>query len=331
MEQLFSLGAVTISPGAQAALTARGVGAAPFLARHQRGDWGEVDDRDREENEFAVRHEWAIYAPTSIYTLDAGDELLIITAADRSWTRVLLDSEYEEREIDAREGYALWAATYARGHNPLIAVEEPHVDALTAALPIAVALDAGAGTGRHALKLARRGAAVTAIDQSREMLAVAEQAARAEALPIAFQVASLDEPLPFASGQFDFAICALVLSHVRDLAGAVREFGRVLQPGGHLLLTDFHPDAVGRGARTDFQRPGVTYLLPNLPHTRAGYLAALAAAGFTVRATIDALFREALDGFFTETMRGNNGDKPFCLIVLARKDVGEGALDARRQ
>ncbi|MEO6889733.1 MAG: class I SAM-dependent methyltransferase [Ktedonobacteraceae bacterium] len=45
--------------------------------------------------------------------------------------------------------------------------------------------------------MARRGMSVTAIDQSPEMLALAQERARVEGLAITFQLASLDEGLPF--------------------------------------------------------------------------------------------------------------------------------------
>src|SRR5919205_694316 len=108
-----------------------------------------------------------------------------------------------------------------------------------------------------------------------DMLAIARQAAQAHGLPIAFHQGAIEQGLPFASHQFDLVVCALALCHVPDLAGAVEECVRVLQPGGHLLLTDFHPDVVAEGWRTTFARPGVVYLLPNVAHTRAGYLAAV--------------------------------------------------------
>lgn len=44
--------------------------------------------------------------------------------------------------------------------------------------------------------------------------------------------------LPFADASFDAVICSSVLYHqwVKDVAGAVRELGRVLRPGGLLLV-----------------------------------------------------------------------------------------------
>ncbi|MDQ2714608.1 MAG: class I SAM-dependent methyltransferase [Chloroflexota bacterium] len=104
---------------------------------------------------------------------------------------------FQEVELSTQEGYALWAPSYDTEKNALIAMEEPRVDALLATLPVTTVLDVGTGTGRHALKMARRGMSVTAIDQSPEMLALAQERARAEGLAITFQLAPLDEGLPF--------------------------------------------------------------------------------------------------------------------------------------
>jgi SAM-dependent methyltransferase len=79
---------------------------------------------------------------------------------------------------------------------------------------------------------------------------------------------------------YDLVVCALTLCHVPGLHGLVKEFHRVLKPGGLLLITDFHPDSVAAGVRTQFGRDGVSYQLPNEPHTRDSYLDASTDAGF---------------------------------------------------
>ena len=228
-------------------------------------------------------------------------------------------SEKEFHEIGVQEGYALWAASYDQEQNGLIFVEERQVDRLLAPLSFRKVLDVGAGTGRHALKLARRGASVTALDRSPEMLTTARQAAQDESLSIDFYLRSLDEDLPFASNQFDLLICALMLSHISGLTRALQEFARVLQDDGYLLITDFHPNHVMYGWKTAFKRDGVKYKLPTIGHTKDDYLAGITASGLTMLEVGESLVNEAPPGYLPEEMRLVDADKPLCLAILAQK------------
>ncbi|GHO92612.1 hypothetical protein KSF_026600 [Reticulibacter mediterranei] len=222
-------------------------------------------------------------------------------------------------EVSTQEGYAIWASTYDSEQNPLIVVEEPRVAELISSLPVTHALDVGTGTGRHALSLARRDIHVTAIDQSPEMLTKAQQKAQQEGRQIDFHLASLTDGLPFATGQFDFLINALMLCHLPDIAGAIHECCRVVQPNGYLLITDFHPDAIDRGWRTAFSYADSNYTLPNTPHTRAGYLQALTNEGCTIHQVIDIPVRTIPPGYAPDDFVHKYPDAPFCLIVLAQK------------
>jgi len=180
----------------------------------------------------------------------------------------------------------------------------------------------GAGTGRLALKLARRGMAVTAFDQSPEMLAVAEQNARREGAQIDFHQGSLEEGLPFAPGEFDLLTCALMLCHVPNLDLVAREFHRVLDEGGYLLITDFHPDALtNMGWRTVASQPEALYLLPNMPYSRADYIQAVEQAGFVLLDVQDVPVRDVPPDYvvsYADLVR-ECGDESFCLIILAQK------------
>ena len=313
---MFELGAVTVSPQAAAALAGAGESLTALLQRYQAGDWGETDPVRRRRKDFAARSGRAVH---STYALRDGTSVLIITGADRSATGVLLPSEYHPVELSARDGYALWAKSYDVEANPLIAVEEPHVDRLLAGLAFRTVLDAGTGTGRHALRLARRGAAVTALDQSPEMMSAARAAARREGLDIRFLLAALDGGLPLGAARFDLVICALVLCHVPDLRAVMREFHRVASPGGHLLVTDFHPDAVAYGWRTTCWDGYTTYHLPNFPNTRADYTVAAEAAGFALPTVLDVPLREIPTGYETDDFISEHGDLNIGLVLLAHK------------
>lgn len=88
---LLELGRIVATPGALEALERAGEDPAQYLARHERGDWGEVGEEDWQENEFSVANGFRIL---SAYTTGAGDKLWIITEADRSATTILLPSDY---------------------------------------------------------------------------------------------------------------------------------------------------------------------------------------------------------------------------------------------
>ncbi len=62
-----------------------------LLARHATGDWGELDAEDRAANGRAVATGERIL---SAYTLTTGEQLWIITEADRGATTMLLPREY---------------------------------------------------------------------------------------------------------------------------------------------------------------------------------------------------------------------------------------------
>jgi ubiquinone/menaquinone biosynthesis C-methylase UbiE len=228
-------------------------------------------------------------------------------------------SETEVRRVSVQEGYALWADSYDQDHNGLIFLEEQQVDRLLAQIAFTQVLDIGTGTGRHAVKLARRGASVTALDQSPEMLAVARQVAQKERLPIDFQLHSLEDRLPFAANRFDLLICALTLCHVPGMTHVLQECARVLQDEGHVLITDFHPVHTHYGWQTVFQRAGVTYHLPTVPYTTDAYLEAIRASGLTILEVAESLVGEVPEGYLPEDMRHTYASTPFCLSILARK------------
>jgi len=87
----FSLGSVVATPGALAAVEASGEEPGLYLQRHLAGDWGDVDEHDRKENELSVKEGFRIL---SAYTLKTGVKIFVITEAARSSTCILLPSDY---------------------------------------------------------------------------------------------------------------------------------------------------------------------------------------------------------------------------------------------
>lgn len=85
------LGSVYATPGALKALEAAGMNGAELLARHVRGDWGDVCPEDWRTNDEALLDGTRLF---SVYTLVTGEKVWVITEWDRSATTLLLPEEY---------------------------------------------------------------------------------------------------------------------------------------------------------------------------------------------------------------------------------------------
>jgi hypothetical protein len=89
MKTQFSLGRIVITAAAHEAISAEE--AILALSRHAGGDWGDLCEHDREENEFALAHGYRLFAR---YLAANGTRFWIITEADRSATTILLPDDY---------------------------------------------------------------------------------------------------------------------------------------------------------------------------------------------------------------------------------------------
>lgn len=101
--------------------------------------------------------------------------------------------------------------------------------------PRGTALDLGCGDGSLSAALRRDGWAAVAMDLSPELAASARSATAA---PVVVGDALR---LPLTTGRLAAVATAFVLPHLDDLAGALDEARRVLQPGGRLVVAGWAP------------------------------------------------------------------------------------------
>ena len=85
----FPSGQIVITTNAQKTLHAEDVQSA--LARHLRGDWGDCDAEDRQENDLSLREGFRLL---SVYHDQHDVKFWIISEADRSATTILLPEDY---------------------------------------------------------------------------------------------------------------------------------------------------------------------------------------------------------------------------------------------
>ena len=156
--------------------------------------------------------------------------------------------------LSTQEGYDRWAEIYDDEQNPLIALEEPVVDELLGDVAGLDVADVGCGTGRHALRLASRGAHVVGVDFSDGMLSRARDKEGASGVEwLAHDVTDL--PLPLPARAFDRVLCALVVDHIGGLSAFFAELCRICREDGRVVVTVMHPALMLKGTQARFVDP----------------------------------------------------------------------------
>ncbi|WP_158915269.1 class I SAM-dependent methyltransferase [Caulobacter sp. S45] len=181
--------------------------------------------------------------------------------------------------LGVREAYRLWAPTYA-AETAISSIDAALVGELTPDLSTARLLDAGCGEGR---RLRDTGAARTVgVDLSPEMLqaGVGLDIDRPGLRTLQGDVRAL--PLPDRA--FDVVWCRLVVGHLREIEQAYAELGRVVDHGGLVVVTDFHPEAQAAGHRRSFRANGQVHEIEHYVHTLQSHLAAAGAVGLRLDA-----------------------------------------------
>jgi ubiquinone/menaquinone biosynthesis C-methylase UbiE len=159
----------------------------------------------------------------------------------------------DELVVPTREGYDRWAEVYDSDGNPLVALEEPEFTRMVGDVRGLTIADVGTGTGRHALRLARDGAWVVALDFSLGMMARAK--IKPGAGEVSFICADCVSGLPLPDASFDRVVSGLVAEHVQNLDGYLAELGRICRRDGFIVVTNVHPAMNLKGVRARFNDP----------------------------------------------------------------------------
>lgn len=129
----------------------------------------------------------------------------------------------------ADDRVALATATAEREAAPL-AHEAIHdtVAQILSALSRGVLLDVPAGEGALAARLIHLGFDVRCCDLYPEIFRLPE---------VEIKRGDLGGTLPYGDQEFDYITCVEGLEHIENPQQAIREFRRLLRPGGHLIVT----------------------------------------------------------------------------------------------
>jgi 2-polyprenyl-6-hydroxyphenyl methylase/3-demethylubiquinone-9 3-methyltransferase len=98
-------------------------------------------------------------------------------------------------------------------------------------------LDVGCGGGILSEAMARSGARVLGIDLSQAVLDVAELHALQGQVAVEYQAIGAEELAALRPDSFDLVTCMEMLEHVPDPAATLGALGRLVRPGGHVVVS----------------------------------------------------------------------------------------------
>jgi ubiquinone/menaquinone biosynthesis C-methylase UbiE len=211
--------------------------------------------------------------------------------------------------------YERWAQVYPPvAHNPLMRAEQQSMLQMCPDVAGSRVLDLACGSGRYSrLLLEAKAAHVVALDFCVPMLRQVSAASR---------ICASMMHLPFQAAEFDCVVCGLALGHATDVRKWMVEVARVLRPGGTLLYSDFHPEAVRAGMTRSFKDEGdATWTVPHHAYEIDCQRDAAAAAGLEIETLSEVRMglelKEAFRG--SEQIYRDWHGLPVVLSVRARK------------
>jgi len=117
-------------------------------------------------------------------------------------------------------------------------------------------LDAGCGEGYNTRLFAQAGARMVGVDLAPQMIGEARAEEEREPLGIRYEVASVSDLRMFSDASFDAVVSTMALMDCDDYEGAVREFSRVLRPGGLLAFNICHPCFIFSDSQWEYDQQG---------------------------------------------------------------------------
>jgi ubiquinone/menaquinone biosynthesis C-methylase UbiE len=199
---------------------------AGVLERRKEGSWVflTLADAQRVDPLFAVVDEWSDAATQALFTSDAART----------------ESIRAERAEAANRYFAGHAEVWDQIRSLHVAESEVEraIDAALGKRPIGRLVDIGTGTGRMIELFGPRALHAIGIDRSSDMLRVARVKLEAAGIQSSLRQGDM-YALPLGDGCADSVIIHQVLHYAHSPAAAIAEAGRVLAPGGTLLVVDF--------------------------------------------------------------------------------------------
>jgi ubiquinone/menaquinone biosynthesis C-methylase UbiE len=147
-----------------------------------------------------------------------------------------VESEIEQYYDARSKTYdGIFNALYYRIHD---FITWKYLDPCVPTNPDSLVLDAGGGTGRWSIRIAKKGCAVVLMDISKEMLGIARKKVEEADLQDRITIRKGDvSKTDYSSETFDMILCEHALFLFENPESVIKELGRILKRGARLVIS----------------------------------------------------------------------------------------------
>lgn len=203
------------------------------------------------------------------------------------------------RETEPETAYDLWAKAYDhQPRNLMLSLDKELFSQITEKITIRdqELIDVGCGTGRHWYSLlSQQPARLVGYDVSREMLGILKQKFPGQEIH-----RQTNHKLNQPANRFNLLISTLTMAHVPDMPAALREWARVVKPGGDIIITDYHPATLEKGGQRTFSYQGKTVAIKNYIHTLKAIMGTASLYGLDVVDIVEKKIDESMRGWYEQ-------------------------------
>ncbi|MEM7331486.1 MAG: class I SAM-dependent methyltransferase [Chloroflexota bacterium] len=187
-----------------------------------------------------------------------------------------------QHKSDVYQSYQAWSNIYDAQENPTRDCSTAVLKTILPELTNLFVVEAGCGTGWNSVWLSPKCHRLIGLDFSENMLALAKE--KVNQPNVELKVHNLLLPWPVEHAWADLILINLVIEHIENLAILLYNAAQVMKLGSQLVITEYHPERVKRGAGAEFNQDdeGITEII-NYWHPLEHYEEAGLQAGLHIK------------------------------------------------
>lgn len=180
--------------------------------------------------------------------------------------------------MNVKAAYKEWSKQYDSNRNRTRDAEALVLKELLGDLTFNHILEIGCGTGKNTSFLLEKADAMTAVDLSEEMLAVAK--AKITSDSVRFVNADITEDWSCISQKADLITFSLVLEHIENLEPVFQKVAKHSALDAFVYIGELHPFKQYNGSKARFETEEGTQVVSCFNHHISDFMQAAGAAGF---------------------------------------------------